>query len=124
MCDLLYLFLICDVSAHGQCVISPNLTALTIANGLTRDVEFHCQCMDSNRMMINGTRWLLSNGNSAPTNVSFPPSILYIAGPFYNSGTYICSPNNMTNNPSRDMITLTTGSESAPCTAKFVIIKL
>ena len=98
-----------------SCVISPNLTTLTIANGLTQDVEFHCQCMDSNGMMITGTRWFLSNGNAAPTqNVSIPPAALYIASPFDSSvaGTYICSPNNMANNPFRDTIDLSsTGSE-------------
>ena len=102
-----------DVSV--QCIISPNLDTLTIADGLTRDVEFHCQCMDSNGMMITGTRWLLSNGNAAPTqNVNIPPAVLYIAMPFTNdpdAGTYICSPNNMANGPSRDTITLTTGGE-------------
>ena len=60
-----------DVSA--QCVISPDLTTLTIANGLTRDVEFHCQCMDGN------ARWLFSNGTLAPTqNFNIPPAVLRI----------------------------------------------
>ena len=66
-------------------------------------------------MMITGTRWLLSNGYAAPTqNFNIPPAVLYIASPFDNNpdaGTYICSPNNMANNPSRDTITLSTGSE-------------
>ena len=95
-------------------MISPNLTTLTVANGLVRDVEFHCQCMDDNGMMITGTRWLLSNGTSAPTqNFNIPPAILLLASPFDNTdaGTYICSPNNMQNDPSRDTITLSTGSE-------------
>ena len=95
-----------DVSA--QCVISPNLTTLTIANGLTRSVEFHCQCMDSN------ARWLFSNGTSAPTqNFNIPPAVLFIADEFVSSdaGTYTCSPNNMLNDPSRDTITLSAGSE-------------
>ena len=101
-----------DVSA--RCVISPNLTTLTIADGLTRDVEFHCQCMDSNGMRITGTRWLLPNGNAAPTqDLNIPPAVLYIASPFDSSdaGTYICSPNNMANDPSRDTITLNAESE-------------
>ena len=112
VCNLPYVFLICDVSA--QCVISPDLDTLTIRSGLVRDVEFHCQCIYSNGMMITGTRWLLSNGSSAPTqNVNIPPAVLYIASPFDSSdaGKYICSPNNMANNPSRDMITLSIGSE-------------
>ena len=70
--------------------------------------------MNSNGMMITGTRWLLSNGNAAPTNATIPPAVLYIASPFDDNpdaGTYICSPNNMANNPSRDTITLSTGSE-------------
>ena len=65
-------------------------------------------------MMITGTRWLSSDGNAAPTqNFNIPPAILYIAGPFDSSdaGTYICSPNNMANNPSRDTITLSALSE-------------
>ena len=109
---ILLLILSCNVSA--RCVISPNLDTLTIADGLQRDVEFHCQCMDSNGMMITGTRWLLSNGNAAPTqNVNIPPAVLYIASTFDSSdaGTYICSTNNMVNGSSRDTITLNAGSE-------------
>ena len=90
-----------DVSA--QCVISPDLTTLTIANGLTRDVEFHCQCMDGNAM------WLFFNRTSAPTqNLNIPPVVLLLAIPFdiSNTGTYTCSPNNMRDDPSRDTITL------------------
>ena len=102
-----------DVSA--QCIISPDLNTLTLAVGLVRDVEFHCQCMDVNGMMITGSRWLLSNGNAAPTqtNVNIPLAVLYITGPFDSSdvGTYICSPNNMANNPSSDTITLSAGGE-------------
>ena len=70
--------------------------------------------MDSNGTMITGTRWLLPKGNASPTyNVNIPPAVLYITRPFDNidAGTYICSPNNMTNDPSRDTIELTTGSE-------------
>ena len=72
--------------------------------------------MDSNAgMMITGTRWFLPNGSAAPTqDLNVPPAVLYIAMPFDSSdaGTYICSPNNMVNNPSRDTITLSsTGSE-------------
>ena len=95
-----------DVSA--QCVISPDLTTLTIANGLTRSVEFHCQCMGGNAM------WLFCNGTSAPTqNLNTPPAVLYIASPFDTSdaGTYTCSPSNMPNDPSSDAITLSAGSE-------------
>ena len=95
-----------DVSA--QCVISPNITTLTIANGLTRDVEFHCQCMDGN------ARWFLPNGNSATTqNFNIPPVVLLIAGGFgsSNAGEYTCSPNNMLNDSSRDTITLSAESE-------------
>ena len=111
-----YLCIVDDVSAQTSCVISPNLTNLTIADGLVRGVEFHCQCVISNRMIITGTRWLLSNGTSplAPTqNVNILPAVLYIASPFDSSdaGTYICSPNNMLNDPSRDTIKLIAGSE-------------
>ena len=65
-------------------------------------------------MMITGTRWLLSNGNAAPTrNLYIPPAVLYIAMPFDSSdaGTYICSTNNMVNGSSRDTITLNAESE-------------
>ena len=66
-------------------------------------------------MMINGIRWLLSDRSLAPTqNVNIPPAVLYITMPFTNNpdaGTYICSPNNMADNPSRDTIALSTGSE-------------
>ena len=73
-------------------------------------------------MMITGTRWLLPNGNAAPTrDFNIPPAVLYIANSLVNryrfdssdAGTYICSPNNMTNDPSRDMITLSIGSKYA-----------
>ena len=68
-------------------------------------------------MMITGTRWLLSNGNAAPTqDLNIPPVVLLIASPFDSSDafTYICSPNNMANHPSRDTIALSTGSEYVP----------
>ena len=119
-----YLCTVDDVSSQTSCVISPNLDALTIADGVTRDVEFHCQCKDDNGMMITGTRWLLSNGISAPTqNFNIPPAVLLIASPFdgTDAGTYICSPNNMQNDPSRDTITLSTGSEYA---AMYIYIPL
>ena len=67
-------------------------------------------------MMITGTRWLLSNGNAAPTqDLNIPPAVLYIPMPFTNdpdAGTYICSPNNMANDPSRDTIALIAASEN------------
>ena len=95
-----------------QCVISPDLTTLTIADGLTRDVEFHCQCMDSNGIMITETRWL-NETVLPPRFVNIPPAVLYITMPFDSSdaGTYICSPNNMANDPSRDTIDLIAASE-------------
>ena len=109
-----YLCTVDDVSAQTSCVISPDIASVTIADGLTRDIEFHCQCMDDNGMMITGTRWFLSDGTSAPTqNFNIPPAVLLIASRFNNTdaGTYICSPNNMQNDSSRDTITLSTGSE-------------
>ena len=87
---------------------------MTIANGLTRDVEFHCQCTDDNGMMITGTRWLLSDGTSAPTqDFNIPPTVLLLPSPFdsNDAGTYICSPNDMQDDPSRDTITLSAESE-------------
>ena len=67
-------------------------------------------------MMITGTRWLLSDGTSAPTqNFNIPPAVLLIPSPFdgTDNGTYICSPNNMQNDSSRDTITLSAGSPSS-----------
>ena len=79
-----------DVSAQTSCIISPDFDDLTIADGLQRDVEFHCQCIDSNGMMITGTRWLLANGNAAHTqNLNIPPVVLYIAMPFDNPDTLV-----------------------------------
>ena len=113
-----------DVSA--QCVISPNLNNLTIANGLGRDVEFHCQCMDSNGMMITGTRWFhngsaittqnaVTSSITAPYQINTTPITLYINAPFTtdrsHTGIYTCSPNNMATDPSRDTIDLTIASE-------------
>ena len=65
-------------------------------------------------MMIIGTRWLLSDGTSAPTqDFNIPPAVLLLPSPFNNTvaGTYICSSNNMQNDPSRDTITISTGSK-------------
>ena len=65
-------------------------------------------------MMITGTRWHLPNGTSAPTqNFNIPRAVLLIARPFDNTdaGTYICSPSNMQNDPSRGAISLSTGGE-------------
>ena len=126
MCSI-YLCTVDDVSAQTSCVISPNITALTIANGLTRDVEFHCQCTDDNGMMITGTRWF-HNGSSvsiqnarsssitAPYQINTTPTTLYINQQFTTdrslTGTYTCSPNSMsTASPPGDTITLNAGSE-------------
>ena len=118
-----------DVSAQTSCVISPNLDNVIIANGLTRHVEFHCQCMDSNGMMITGTRWF-HNGSSvttqnarnssitAPYQINTTSITLYIKAPFTidhsHTGTYTCSPNSMSSaSPPGDTITLNARSESA-----------
>ena len=96
--NILILCTVDDVSAQTSCVINPNITTLTIADGLTRDVEFHCQCMDDNGIMITGTRWLLFDGTSAPTqDFNIPPVVLFLPSPFNDTyaGTYICSPNKM-----------------------------
>ena len=116
-----------DVSAQTSCVISPNLTNLTIANYLGRDVEFHCQCTDSNGMMITGTRWfhngsLLSTQNArassitAPYQINTTPITLYINAPFTtdqaHTGTYTCSPNSASSaSPPGDTITLNARGE-------------
>ena len=121
-----YLCTVDDVSAQTSCVISPNITTLTIADGLVRDVEFHCQCMDDNGMMITGTTWF-HNGSSvtiqnaessnitAPYQINTTPITLYINAPFTtdhsHTGTYTCSPNSMSSTPPGDTITLNAGSE-------------
>ena len=64
--------------------------------------------------MGGNAMWLFSNGSSAPTqNLNIPPVVLLLPRSFDSSdaGTYTCSPNNMINDPSRDTITLSTGSE-------------
>ena len=74
--------------------------------------------------MNGNAMWLLSNGSSAPTqNLNIPPAVLYIADEFVSSdaGTYTCSANNMLNDPSRDTITLSAGSEYV---AIYVVINI
>ena len=121
-----YLCTVDDVSAQTSCVISPNITTLTIRDGLQRDVEFHCQCMDDNGMMITGTTWF-HNGSSvttqnaiissitAPYQINTTPTTLYINAPVTtdrsHTGTYTCSPNSMPSTPPGDTITLNAGSE-------------
>ena len=110
-----FLYIVDDVSAQTSCVISPDLNMLTIRDGLGRDVELHCQCMDDNGI-ITGTRWFLSNMNlvstdnsNRPYSTGTAPSRLIFTDPFTNSdaGTYTCSPNSTfpTMQP-RDSITL------------------
>ena len=92
---------LCTVDAQANCVISPNMTSLILRDGLYRDVEFHCQCMDDNGMTTTGTSWFHDgtlitttlNDTNLPTDA---PSILIILMPFTNTdtGTYTCSPNN------------------------------
>ena len=73
---------------------------LTIRNGLGRDVELHCQCMDDNGI-ITGTRWFFPNmsvvstdSSARPYSNGTAPSRLIFTNPFTNSdtGTYTCSP--------------------------------
>ena len=114
-----------DVSAQTSCVISPNLTNLTIRDGLVRNVELHCQCMDSNGI-ITGTRWFAGNTLVAQNDSDRPysttntvPSRFLFSAPFTNadSGTYTCSPNDTfpTRQPG-DAITLIATSEYVLCT--------
>ena len=122
----LYEHYYCDLCIL-DCIISPNLDTLTIANGLQRDVELHCLCMDNNGMMITGTTWF-HNGSSvtttrntrdasitAPYLINTTPIILNINAPFTtdssHTGTYACSPNSMSSTPPGDAITLNAGSE-------------
>ena len=106
-------------SAQTSCVISPrNLTALRIRNPLEAHVEFKCQCMDDNEMILNGTRWFLPNGNlvsegsqNGPYYESSAPGTLRIMS-FNDSytGTYTCSPTNTSSAvPPGDTIALSAG---------------
>ena len=106
-----------DVSAQTSCTIFPtNPTTLAIRNPLGALVEFNCQCMDGNGMILNGTRWF-HNGNLV-TNVT------PMDGPYTNAdgtlniitftdsdaGTYTCSPTSTSSAvPPGDMITLSAG---------------
>ena len=121
-----YLCTVDDVSAQTSCAVGPNLTTLTIRDGLERDVELHCQCMDDNGMMITGTRWFhngslvttqnASSNVTAPYQINTTPITLYINVPFTtdhsHTGTYTCSPNSMSSaSPPGDTITLNAGGE-------------
>ena len=75
-----------------------------------RDVELHCQCMDSDGMMIAGARWFY-NGRMVPIRTTQTTTsgaiyqinnttrnILFINQEFTGSshaGTYTCSPNDV-----------------------------
>ena len=101
--------------AQTSCVISPDFDMLTIRDGLGRDVELHCQCMDDNGI-ITGTRWFLSDMNIVSTDSSnclysddTAPSRLILTSPFTNTdvGTYTCSPDStFPTIPPGDSITL------------------
>ena len=114
-----YLCTVDDVSAQTSCVISPDLTALTIRNPQGRPIEFHCQCMDGNGI-ITGTRWfagstLISQSDTdRPYSTNTVPSRLIFSSPFTDAdiGTYTCSPDStFPTIPPGDAITLSTGSE-------------
>ena len=119
MCEhYYYLCTVDDVSAQTSCVISPNLTNLTIRNPLARDIEFHCQCMDDNGV-ITGTRWFRGNTLVSQNNTSRAystntvPSRLNFRARFTDAdiGTYTCSPNDMFPTiPPGDAITLSAES--------------
>ena len=131
MCSSAAVFLICmnikyyylctvdDVSAQTSCVISPDLTALTLRNPLGRPIEFHCQCMDDNGI-ITGIRWfngstlVYQNESFRPYSTNTVPSRLIFSSPFTDAdnGTYTCSPNSTYPTiPPGDAITLSAGSE-------------
>ena len=109
----------CTVDAQASCVINPNITTLTLRDGLVRNVEFHCQCRDGNGMITTGTSWF-HNGASTTITLDDPNlptnthNILFIAAPFdsSDSGTYTCSPiTTFPTTPPGDVITLNAGSE-------------
>ena len=97
--------------------------SLAIRDGLVRNIEFHCQCIAANGMMINGmwfrgtSNTALSTGDSTSTTPyqinNTTRNILFINSPFTSShaATYYCSPNNVRDNSNGDNVTLSTGSE-------------
>ena len=117
--DSLYYF--CTVSAQTSCVISPDLDMLTINDGLRRDVELHCQCMNDNGI-VSGTRWFLPNtsvvstdSSNRPYSTGTAPSRLIIASPFTSAdmGAYTCSPD--CSFPPQDSITLNAAGKYVSC---------
>ena len=92
-----------------------------------RNVELHCQCVNSSGILISGTRWFYngrivpiratesSSGATYQTN-SIARSILFINRAFTgatHAGTYTCSPNNMlySTTSGSNKITLVSDSE-------------
>ena len=74
-----------------------------------QNIELHCQCMNSDGMIITGARWFY-NGTIVPfgttestsgaiyQNNSIARNILFINQPFIrasHAGTYTCSPNDV-----------------------------
>ena len=74
--------------------------------------------------MIDGTRWILPSGTQAPSqNFTIPPAVLIITSGFSGSdnGTYVCSPNDMSNDPSRDVVELNAARECVSYITKEII---
>ena len=112
------------VSARANCVISPNLTSLVVAEGLLQDVELHCQCMDDNGIITKPT-WFFGgslvntqeNANDdAPLwrqqiyTINTVPNTLMVRRVFLmlHRGIYTCAPTRTSRTrPSADTITLT-----------------
>ena len=103
-----------------SCVISPNISSLTIRNRLQRDIELHCQCVDVKGIPLTGARWFSGNNlilaqsgqsdNRNPYYIDDVPSRLIIAsGTFMGSlaTTYTCGLSDIA--PPRDTIILNDG---------------
>ena len=112
-------------TAQTSCVINPNISTLTIRDGLQRDVELHCQCMDDNGTIVTGARWFqdgslvlteddTNRSTNSPYYINATITTLYINRRFTTSdtGTYTCSPNStFPTIPPGDAITLNAASE-------------
>ena len=105
-------------------IFPTNPTTFTIRNPLSALVEFNCQCMYDNGMILTGTRWFLPNGNLVSDGSQ--------AGPYYESsapgtlrimmftdsytGDYTCSPASTSSAvPGRDVITINAGTGEYIC---------
>ena len=85
MTSTCYLHPVVDVSAQGECTITPiNPTTLTVAGGVlasgTVNVTIHCSCTDDDDTVIDSVRWYNPDGTRLLVNTNNS----YVAGtPYY-----------------------------------------